>query len=129
MSEQHFRAHALLIRAGKVLLHRVPDRGDVWEIPGGSVAPDETPAEVARREVTAETGLDVLVADELTHFVDSAGDTHTITFGCFENEVHPEADPTPADFQWMSYEQATHLPLAWHVRKTLEHADALGMLS
>ncbi|MFC9893138.1 NUDIX hydrolase [Nocardia sp. NPDC127579] len=137
---QRWTAHALPIRTGKVLLlHRNPARpmGGLWEVPGGDVAPGETPAEAARREVATETGLDVLVTDELTHFVnpDSAGralDFHTVTFGCFETELGRAVhlpDDEHDEFEWMTYEQATHVPLVWHVRRTLDHADALGLLS
>ncbi|MGW4738025.1 NUDIX domain-containing protein [Nocardia xishanensis] len=131
MAEQRRRAYALLIRAGRVLLlHRVSNTAepDIWEIPGGAVAPDETSAQTVRREVSVETGLDVLVADELTHFVDD--DVHTITFGCFENEIRPELElQRRGDFEWMTYAEATRVPLPWYVRETLVHADALGLLT
>ncbi|WP_431955287.1 NUDIX domain-containing protein [Nocardia lijiangensis] len=129
MVEPRRRAYALLIRAGRVLLlHRVSNAvPDIWEIPGGPVGPDETSAQTVRREVSEETGLDVLVADELTHFVDG-DDVHTITFGCFENEVRPELE-LRNDFEWMTYAQATRVPLPWHVRETLAHAEALGLLT
>ncbi|MEV0296605.1 NUDIX hydrolase [Nocardia sp. NPDC050710] len=138
--EQRWIAHALPIRTGKVLLlHRNPDGylGDLWDIPGGSVAPGETPAQAAWREVCQETGLDVLIADELTHFVnpDTEGrdiDFHTVTFGCFENALDRDVSLTTSEhyeFEWMSYAEATHVPLVWHVRKTLDHAEALGLLS
>ncbi|WP_162240292.1 NUDIX hydrolase [Nocardia arizonensis] len=134
--EQRWIAHALPIRTGKVLLlHRNPRgvMGDLWDIPGGSVGPGETPAQAARREVGAETGLDVLVADELTHFVDCGDiDVHTITFVCFENEVDRDVSlttPEHYEFEWMTYREAVHVPLVWHVRKALDNAEALGLLS
>ncbi|MGW4369900.1 NUDIX hydrolase [Nocardia takedensis] len=127
-------AHALPIRTGRVLLlHRNPggDQGDLWDIPGGSVAPGETPAQAARREVGAETGLDVLVADELTHFVDPDS-VHTVTYVCFENALDRDVTlTTPAHYEygWMTYSEAVHIPLVWHVRRTLDHAESLGLLS
>ncbi|GAB2650683.1 NUDIX hydrolase [Nocardia goodfellowii] len=138
--EQRWTAHALPIRTGKVLLlHRNPilPLGGLWDIPGGVVAPGENPADAARREVAEETGLDVLVTDELTHFVnpDTSGrdiDFHTVTFGCFENEIGRAVhlpDDEHDEYEWMTYQEATHVPLVWHVRKTLDHADALGLLS
>ncbi|WP_405179043.1 NUDIX hydrolase [Nocardia sp. NBC_01377] len=161
---QRWIAHALPIRTGRVLLlHRNPGgrHGDLWDIPGGSVGPGETPAQAARREVSAETGLDVLIADELTHFVNpdtgddevdlQTADTetintqtnplqinevttvgiHTVTFGCFENRLDRDVSLTPehCEFEWMSYAEATHVPLVWHVRRTLDHAEALGLLT
>ncbi|MET7769182.1 NUDIX domain-containing protein [Nocardia sp. NPDC005366] len=168
--EQRWIAHALPIRTGRVLLlhrNRGGDLGDLWGIPGGSVAPGETPAQAARREVSEETGLDVLIADELTHFVNAetedgefvvqaaaiqigdiqigdiqpvethTGDDHTVdihvvTFGCFENTIDRDVSlttPEYCEFEWMSFSEATHVPLVWHVRRTLDNAEALGLLS
>lgn len=137
---QRWIAHALPIRTGKVLLlHRDPsgDLGDVWDIPGGSVGPGETPAQAARREVGAETGLDVLVADELTHFVSTEADggepgVHTVTFVCFENALDRDVSLGTREhyeYEWMTYGEAVHVPLVWHVRKSLDHAESLGLLS
>ncbi|MBH0778980.1 NUDIX hydrolase [Nocardia bovistercoris] len=139
--EQRWIAHALPIRTGRVLLlHRNPhgELGDLWDIPGGSVGPGETPAQTARREVNEETGLDVMVADELTHFVgpdgdgDGGSDIHTVTFVCFENALDRDVSLTTAEhyeYGWMTYAEAVHIPLVWHVRRTLDHAESLGLLS
>ena len=41
---------------GRVLLHRRSDTG-TWGVPGGSLDPDEQPAQACAREVYEETGL------------------------------------------------------------------------
>jgi len=41
---------------GEILLVRQRD-GDVWSTPGGSIEPDETPADAVVRETWEETGL------------------------------------------------------------------------
>ncbi|WBB56810.1 NUDIX hydrolase [Verrucosispora sp. WMMD573] len=45
--------------AGRVLVVH-PTYKDVWEIPGGTVEPDESPADACVREVREELGLSVL---------------------------------------------------------------------
>ena len=63
--EHHNVAAALLVRDGRVLLcHRHPDRRwypDVWDMPGGHIAEDETPADALRRELAEELGIVVTV--------------------------------------------------------------------
>jgi 8-oxo-dGTP pyrophosphatase MutT (NUDIX family) len=58
---------AVIDAAERVLLLRTcdpaePDAGEWWELPGGGLAPGETPPESARRELYEETGI---VAEEL----------------------------------------------------------------
>ena len=48
----------LFDEAQRVLLVRHDDRG-LWVAPGGTVEPDEDPAETARREMLQEAGIDV----------------------------------------------------------------------
>lgn len=45
-------------RAGRVLVVH-PTYKDVWEIPGGTVEPDESPADACTREIREELGLSV----------------------------------------------------------------------
>jgi 8-oxo-dGTP pyrophosphatase MutT (NUDIX family) len=53
---------AIFDREGHILLMKRPDDGPAagtWDIPGGAVEPDESPAETAVRETCEETGLEV----------------------------------------------------------------------
>jgi ADP-ribose pyrophosphatase YjhB (NUDIX family) len=45
-------------QAGRVLLVH-PAYKDVWEIPGGTAEPDESPADACTREIREELGLSV----------------------------------------------------------------------
>ncbi|WP_433347594.1 NUDIX domain-containing protein [Micromonospora sp. CA-111912] len=45
-------------RAGRVLVVH-PTYKDVWEVPGGTVEPDESPADACAREIREELGLSV----------------------------------------------------------------------
>ncbi|MEU8159519.1 NUDIX hydrolase [Micromonospora parva] len=45
-------------RAGRVLLVHLAYK-DVWEIPGGTLEPDESPADACTREIREELGLSV----------------------------------------------------------------------
>lgn len=51
-------ARAWVERDGAVLLVRDRSAPDVWTEPGGTVEPDETSWETARRETAEETGVD-----------------------------------------------------------------------
>jgi 8-oxo-dGTP pyrophosphatase MutT (NUDIX family) len=61
MSADYFIADipqkALLEHEGKVLL--VQDANGKWELPGGRLAVDETPAEGLKREIKEELGADI----------------------------------------------------------------------
>ncbi|MEU1362556.1 NUDIX hydrolase [Micromonospora zamorensis] len=46
-------------QAGRVLVVH-PTYKDVWEVPGGTVEPNESPAEACAREIREELGLAVL---------------------------------------------------------------------
>ncbi|WP_243704775.1 NUDIX hydrolase [Micromonospora sp. KC723] len=39
--------------------HNHPTYKDVWEVPGGTVEPDESPADACTREIKEELGLSV----------------------------------------------------------------------
>ena len=60
MVEYKERAGLVVVREGQVLMvqqYRLIIDGLSWEIPGGAVDDDETPAEAALRECFEETGI------------------------------------------------------------------------
>lgn len=67
--EHHNVAATLLVRDSRVLLcHRHPRRRwypDVWDIPGGHIDINETPAAALRRELHEELGVMVQQIDEV----------------------------------------------------------------
>ena len=66
--EHHNVTAAVLVRDGRVLLcHRHPNQRwypDVWDIPGGDLDVNETPAAALRRELREELGVIVQLIDE-----------------------------------------------------------------
>ena len=62
-------ALGLVVRAGRVLVQkreRDPGLGDVWEFPGGKIAPGEAREAAVAREVAEETGMEVRVGELLS---------------------------------------------------------------
>ena len=58
-----------IIRRGESILLVKPRRKDLWNLPGGRLAPEETPRQAVVREVWEETGLcAIIVRHTLTHF-------------------------------------------------------------
>lgn len=90
-------AAGLLIRdaAGRVLMVK-PTYKDGWDIPGGYVEPDESPAQAAAREVGEELGLKIspgklLVVDWAPH--PAEGDKLLFVF---DGGTRTDDDPQPA---------------------------------
>jgi 8-oxo-dGTP pyrophosphatase MutT (NUDIX family) len=87
----HLRAAALIVREGRVLLHR-SERDDFWALPGGRVEPGETAQEAVVRELREELDVDV-TATRLVWLVEN--------FFAYRNEPHHEiglyfaAEPSP----------------------------------
>ncbi|WP_063813786.1 NUDIX domain-containing protein [Nocardia anaemiae] len=78
-------AGALFVRGEDVLLVHAVDRGG-WDIPGGSVAPGESPAAGCRRAIGEELGLDRPPCRLLVHdwTRKPAGDQIRYIFDCGE---------------------------------------------
>ena len=58
-----------LCKEGKVLIQRRPEGmpgGGLWEFPGGSIEPGETPEEALRRELEEETCVAIHHADPVS---------------------------------------------------------------
>lgn len=128
-TEQRFIAHGVVELEGRyLLLQRGTGRylGDHWDVPGGTVEPGETPQEAAVRECIEEAGLRCDIGKEVSHFenMDTGGrdiNFHTITF-----RLHPVSEVIEVtishehqDYLWVTKDEASDLPLVWHVEKTL----------
>ncbi|WP_430331589.1 (deoxy)nucleoside triphosphate pyrophosphohydrolase [Rhodococcus sp. ACT016] len=59
---------AAVIRNGRLLLAqrtRPPELAGLWELPGGKVEPDETPADAVRRELREELGVEAIAGERV----------------------------------------------------------------
>ena len=66
--DRHQVVAGIVIRSAQVLLcHRSPDRAwypDAWDLPGGHIAPGETPRHALVRELQEELGIVARIAPE-----------------------------------------------------------------
>ena len=114
---------------GRLLLVEVREQG-VWSTPGGSIEPDETPANAVVREVWEETGLFVRPVRVLGVY---GGPDFVITYQngdetqylstIFECEVvsgslRPDGDETSAVRFW-GLDEAQRLPVSPWLRRVL----------
>lgn len=84
----------IIAHPGAVVMVPVMDSGDIvlirnqrvavgerlWELPAGTLEPDERPAATAKRELEEETGYRPSVIDPLTNFYTSPGFTNEVMY-------------------------------------------------
>lgn len=107
--------------AGLLLLDRLPpdadarvalqhraewsDQGGTWGVPGGAIAPDETPEQGALREAREEAGIDPATVEVLgEHVLDHGVWRYTTVVGRVRDGavVTPEAtDPESLEVRWV----------------------------
>ena len=127
---------AVLIRdeAGRVLLVRhVEGR---WQLPGGAIDPDESPAEAARRECLEEASVEIEVGRIVGAFggpdyrvTYANGDEVGVVSTVFEADIvagrpRPGDDETE-DVRWFAPDELTALELRASTRGA---AEALGLI-
>jgi len=130
VGRDRYVAHGLVRRDETYLFLRRRDGrylGGLWDIPGGTVEPGETPADAAVRECWEEAGLRTTVGHEVTHFenADTNGRDltfHTVTYRLLLPDLEPEVHLSEEhdDFRWLTRTEALDLPLVWHVARTLD---------
>jgi ADP-ribose pyrophosphatase YjhB (NUDIX family) len=97
------RGRLLLVRRG-----HDPEAGR-WSLPGGKVEPDESVRDATAREVAEETGLDVVVGEEVGHVRRPAPDGRVFAIHDFRCRLSDECDPDAlpragddaADVRWV----------------------------
>ena len=110
---------AVIVHDGRILLIRraePPSQGR-WSVPGGRVLAGETLHEAVVREVTEETGLEVLVVDFLgwVERIDSETDTHFVILDFAAQPADPDLAPhaatDAADARWFDLDELDGLDL------------------
>jgi 8-oxo-dGTP pyrophosphatase MutT (NUDIX family) len=115
--------------SGRVLLARHAET-DRWVIPGGSIEPDEEPADAAVREVWEETGLHVaptrvlgLYGGPECHVTYRNGDEVSYLMVVFEGRViggHPRPDGVEIlETRWAAPAELAGVPMAPWTRRLL----------
>ena len=92
----------VVVRDARVVLLR--NERDEWELPGGKLAPDESPEQCVVREIREELGLEVAVRallDAWVYPITPRARVLIVTYGCVEATRHEAA---------LSHE---HAQLAW----------------
>ena len=103
----------VIIRRGRVILLR--NERDEWELPGGKLELDETPASCVTREIAEELQLEVEPArlvDSWVYTIEPGVNVLILTYGCIETR---EADAVPSDehrqLAWLEIDELDSLPM------------------
>ncbi len=124
----HVRAAVVVLeRRGRWLVQRRPSRGllgGLWEFPGGTIEPGETPAEAARRELREEVGID---ARELTPWTTVRhGYSHfTVELHVFRGSWAGRVRPSPSR-TWVTSSELRALPLPRATQKIVARLTPAG---
>lgn len=120
-----FRAAAVLLRDGAVLLHRM--EGDsFWALPGGKVEPGESAADALARELFEELAAGIVVGPLIcvaeNFFVHKAVAEHEVGL-IFSAQAMPDSclarDPGP----YVGVEGGRRLESAWFAPQSLARVD------
>jgi 8-oxo-dGTP diphosphatase len=119
MGTHHRVATAVLVNSNRVLLcHRHPNRGwypNVWDIPGGHIEDDETPAEAVVRELREE--LDVTIRLNSTtpfRIYDPAPDLtlHAWVITEWSGDITNLAPDEHDEIRWFDHDELVGIELA-----------------
>lgn len=107
---------------GRVLM-ALRDRPPIWNLPGGSVEPGETPWDAVAREVREEVGLDVAVTRLAGVYDRSPDGDPVLVFTCRVLAGEPGTSAEAVQVQWFDPAQ---LPDAVNPYQPQRIADAVG---
>jgi 8-oxo-dGTP diphosphatase len=124
---------ALIVKdeANRILLgkrNKDPQRGN-WILPGGKIHAFETIAEAAARELSEETGLEVLVERQFRVYeVINAPKEHRIVIYSWAKAIggHLRASDDVSEVRFVSLHELGDLPLTPLVRQVLADAGYIG---
>ena len=121
----NFRAAAVILRDGFVLLHRV--EGDAfWCLPGGRVEPGESAADAVVREMQEELGAQVSAGPLLwvvENFFSHAGQQHHELGLYFLAQPPPDSVLLAASGPYTSFEGELRLTFDWFECSRLGEVD------
>jgi ADP-ribose pyrophosphatase YjhB (NUDIX family) len=122
---------AVLVQDGDTILMgrraKEPNKG-LWVIPGGKIEPFETIAEAGRRELREETGLDVVVGEQLGVFeIVNPPDEHRVIVYSWGWAAggHLRAASDVSELKFVTRDELARLPVSEFVRGVLRIAGLL----
>jgi mutator protein MutT len=110
-------ALGLVVRSGRVLVRwreHDPGLGEVWEFPGGKIAPGEAREAAAAREVAEETGIEVRVVELLSAHCHAYPDRRVALYAYLCAPLGPVATPSPTEpgrLRWVTREECRALEM------------------
>ncbi|MCI5731975.1 MAG: NUDIX domain-containing protein [Eubacterium sp.] len=115
------RSQAVVCRNGKLLLveHRMKGR-DFFNLPGGGIEEDETPAEAALRELSEEAGVEGRVIRPLA--IEYKPDLESRIF-TFLVEIPEDAVPQKGTDPELSEEEQTIVGVSWFSLREIPERD------
>ena len=115
------RSQAVVCRNGKLLLveHRMKGR-DFFNLPGGGIEEDETPAEAALRELSEEAGVEGRVIRPLA--IEYKPDLEIRIF-TFLVEIPEDAVPQKGTDPELSEEEQTIVGVSWFSLREIPERD------
>jgi 8-oxo-dGTP pyrophosphatase MutT (NUDIX family) len=128
------RCGVVAVRDGKILLvqqYRFLVDRLCWEIPGGKVESDETPAEAARRECREETGVDCETLEPLLVYYPGLDnvENRTSLFVCHDPESGESFAPTHDEVtacDWVPLRQAIRMVFDGEILDAMSVAGLMG---
>ena len=125
-------ALGLVVRAGRILVQKRegdPGLGDVWEFPGGKIAPGEAREAAVAREVAEETGIEVRVGHLLSAHCHAYPDRRVVLYAYLCAPLVEGGTPSAPErtgWRWVTPEECGRLDMAGANRPILRALEGSG---